>query len=236
MNRSPLRHSTSIENSTVPLMNQNHAGRTRRGRPTPEASERNMSLLMDIGLRHFLQYGEKGANILAIAEEAGVTRQMIYNHFGDKNGFFQAVTHKRETRIIKEWLFDIEHDEREARVVLQQWVELALTYMLGTERITLGRSQLGGLHAFPDLAKEEWNANKRTHAAIAKFLAHAAEKGGVTLLMDPLRAAVNFGSLLLGIQYPVLLGAQPAPSRAKQKQLATEITTLFLRGIGFRID
>lgn len=40
---------------------------------------------------HFLRHGYLGARVDAIAAEAGVSKQTLYNHFGDKQRLFRAV-------------------------------------------------------------------------------------------------------------------------------------------------
>ncbi len=47
--------------------------------------------MLDAGARVFCGEGFAGANIDLIAVEAGVSRQTIYNHYGDKDKLFAAV-------------------------------------------------------------------------------------------------------------------------------------------------
>jgi TetR/AcrR family transcriptional repressor of mexJK operon len=47
--------------------------------------------LMRAATAHFLRHGYLGARVDAIAAEAGVSKQTLYNHFGDKQRLFRAV-------------------------------------------------------------------------------------------------------------------------------------------------
>lgn len=54
-------------------------------------AEQSRRLLLDAGRAHFARHGLNGARVDAIAAEAGVNKQLIYYHFGDKDGLYQAV-------------------------------------------------------------------------------------------------------------------------------------------------
>ncbi|WP_223775026.1 TetR/AcrR family transcriptional regulator [Streptomyces sp. 135] len=48
-------------------------------------------LLMDAARAEFAEYGIAGARVNRIAEQAGVNKERIYGHFGNKEGLFNAV-------------------------------------------------------------------------------------------------------------------------------------------------
>ncbi|WP_295813390.1 TetR/AcrR family transcriptional regulator [uncultured Nitratireductor sp.] len=58
--------------------------------PTRGHAAKRLSIL-DAGARAFCREGYAGANIDMIAAEAGVSRQTVYNHYGDKDKLFAAV-------------------------------------------------------------------------------------------------------------------------------------------------
>ncbi|MCR4267123.1 TetR/AcrR family transcriptional regulator [Nitratireductor sp. ZSWI3] len=57
--------------------------------PRSHAAKRQS--ILDAGARVFYQEGFAGANIDMIAAEAGVSRQTVYNNYGDKEKLFAAV-------------------------------------------------------------------------------------------------------------------------------------------------
>ncbi|SEB39881.1 TetR/AcrR family transcriptional regulator [Nitratireductor aquibiodomus] len=58
--------------------------------PTRGHAAKRLSIL-EAGARVFCREGYTGANIDMIAAEAGVSRQTVYNHYGDKDRLFAAV-------------------------------------------------------------------------------------------------------------------------------------------------
>lgn len=71
-------------------MNQTSADASARAEPArdPEASRRK---LLEAGRDAFARHGLLGARVDVIADAAGVNKQLIYYHFGDKEGLYKAV-------------------------------------------------------------------------------------------------------------------------------------------------
>ncbi|MTE19401.1 TetR family transcriptional regulator [Streptomyces sp. TRM43335] len=72
------------------------AGSTRRGRRRMTGKERREQLL-DIGRALFAERGFEGTSVEEIAATAGVSKPVVYEHFGGKEGLY-AVVVDRETR------------------------------------------------------------------------------------------------------------------------------------------
>ncbi len=58
-----------------------------------------MNTLHRVAYTHFIVNGVDDASMLAIAREAGVSRQMIHNRFGNKQQFFDAVVQHGEAHL-----------------------------------------------------------------------------------------------------------------------------------------
>jgi AcrR family transcriptional regulator len=58
----------------------------------PEATKQR---ILDAALREFSDKGIAGARVDAIASRAGVSKQMLYYHFGSKDGLYREVLHRR---------------------------------------------------------------------------------------------------------------------------------------------
>ncbi len=54
-------------------------------------TEKTKRLLLDAGARQFAARGFSGAHMEAIGRDAGVNKERIYQYFGNKQGFFDAV-------------------------------------------------------------------------------------------------------------------------------------------------
>ncbi len=61
-----------------------------RGRPAG-GSERKRAAISEAALQLFLRDGYARTSVDAIAEEAGVSKRTIYNHYGDKESLFLSV-------------------------------------------------------------------------------------------------------------------------------------------------
>lgn len=61
------------------------------GRPRLRSVEEEQRLVIDAATRLFARDGFEGASIEAIAQEAGVNRPNVYEHFGSKDGLVEAV-------------------------------------------------------------------------------------------------------------------------------------------------
>jgi AcrR family transcriptional regulator len=70
--------------------------RARRGAEGDEATSRTRDELIDAGERLYALRGIEGANLLAIAREAGqANKSAVQYHFGDRNGLIDAILARR---------------------------------------------------------------------------------------------------------------------------------------------
>jgi TetR/AcrR family transcriptional regulator len=63
---------------------------TRRLRAEQKRAQDTRRAVLDAALREFAEFGLAGARVDAIAEAAGVNKQALYYHFGNKEELFQA--------------------------------------------------------------------------------------------------------------------------------------------------
>ena len=62
-------------------------------------TERTKQLLLDSATSHFSERGCSGARVVAIAKDAGVKKERIYQYFGDKQALFGSVLQHALLRI-----------------------------------------------------------------------------------------------------------------------------------------
>jgi AcrR family transcriptional regulator len=74
------------------------AEQTRTGRVRMTGKERREQLL-DVGRRLFAEKGFEGTSVEEIAAKAGVSKPVVYEHFGGKEGLY-AVVVDRETQLL----------------------------------------------------------------------------------------------------------------------------------------
>ncbi|MEV4575560.1 TetR/AcrR family transcriptional regulator [Nonomuraea jabiensis] len=66
-------------------------------------ASRSRQALLDAGAEVFARRGLKGTRIREIVERAGVNERMIYDHFGSKEGLYQAVLEEQSAGIGAAW-------------------------------------------------------------------------------------------------------------------------------------
>ena len=54
--------------------------------------------ILDAAIEEFVEYGLAGARVDRIAERAGANKQLLYRHFGNKDGLFDAAIRAMATR------------------------------------------------------------------------------------------------------------------------------------------
>lgn len=73
------------------------SGRSKGGDPAKRR------VILDAAIGVFLREGYERAAVDAIADEAGVAKQTVYNHFGDKERLFLAAVEQERTRITEQF-------------------------------------------------------------------------------------------------------------------------------------
>src|SRR5688500_1802439 len=64
--------------------------------------ERRRPQVLDAALKQFLAHGYDGASMQAVADEAGVTKPVVYACFPSKDELFRALLSREEERILGE--------------------------------------------------------------------------------------------------------------------------------------
>jgi len=187
--------------------------RSGRGRPVG-GSELKRSLIAQAALRLFLRTGFARTSVDAIAEEAGVSKRTIYNHYGDKETLFLSVV--RETyegmiaaieRLMDQYLTDVPDDAVEANIVAFA-CELALLAARSSERSAVIRLVMTEASHFPELRDVQVRPRGIT-GAIAERLTRLAARGLLDV-PEPEEAANHLFSLTMGqINNRTLFGAFP---------------------------
>jgi AcrR family transcriptional regulator len=76
--------------------------RQRRKRAAHLGPERRRPEVLDAALKLFLQSGYDGTSMQAVADEAGVTKPVVYACFNSKDELFRALLAREEERIVGE--------------------------------------------------------------------------------------------------------------------------------------
>jgi TetR/AcrR family transcriptional regulator, mexJK operon transcriptional repressor len=208
------------------------AARSRPGRPAG-GSQQKKAAIVQAALRLFIRDGFARTSMDAIAEEAGVSKRTIYNHYSDKKTLFLSVI--RETYdsmiavvsgLISKYLDDVPADDVEQNF-LSFASELALQAARSSERSSLIRLMVAEAPYFQELQQLQMRP-RGVSAEIAKRLAVLSARG----LLDvprPDEAADHLFSLTMGTMSNRSLFGAIRLTDEEITRLATSGVRAFLR-------
>lgn len=191
--------------------------------------------ILETASRVFAREGFAGASIDMIAAEAGVSRQTIYNHIGDKEKVFAAVvedTTEKANAGLFATLATFPDSPTDLEAELIAFARRLATNCLCDRRSSalLKLVETEG-HRYPELF-EAWRERGpgRVWAAVSARLARLAH-GGFLDLDDPDLAARQFMSLVvMDLRPATLLGQRP--TEAEIEFATTAAVRTFLRAYG----
>lgn len=175
--------------------------RSGRGRPLG-GSERKRLAIRQAALRLFLRDGFARTSVDAIAEEAGVSKRTIYNHYADKQTLFLSVISQTfdslvatVTDFMDEYLTDVPEDQLEQRIIAfsRQTVLLAART---PERAQLIRLMMAEAQHFPELRLHQLRPRGITANLAARLATLAAR--GLLDVPEPEEAANHLFALTMG--------------------------------------
>ncbi len=202
-------------------------------RPDPGKRE----AIVEAAVRLFMA-GGYGVSMEAIAADAGVSKQTIYNLFSTKEQLFAAVVADHSQIIVA--AIDAASDDADPRAMLTA-VAQELLHLLSGERIAKvyrmmmsAEIETGGKSPLPDLFYE--NGPGRGTRQFAAYLERQHQSGRLTV-EEPLRAAECFFGMLNGhILIRNMMGLQSRWSEAELRQRAEYAVSAFLAMHGPRSD
>ena len=103
-------------------------GRSRPGGPKVRMTGQERRLqLVGIGRRLFAERGYEATSIEEISHQAGVSKPVVYEHFGGKEGLYAVVVHREVERLLTSFTGALSADS--PRRLLQQATMALLTYV-----------------------------------------------------------------------------------------------------------
>jgi TetR/AcrR family transcriptional regulator, mexJK operon transcriptional repressor len=189
---------------------------------------------MAAALRLFERDGFARTSVDAIADEAGVSKRTIYNHYGDKQTLFLSLVRdtyrslmEAVTAMMDSCLADLADEADVAHGITEFSRELALLAALSPERQALIRLMMTEAPHFPELRVEQLRPRGIT-ALLAERLAKLAARGLLDV-PDPEDAANHLFALTMGrVNNRSLYGAFMPPAE-EVIQMATSGAAAFLR-------
>jgi TetR/AcrR family transcriptional regulator, mexJK operon transcriptional repressor len=199
-------------------------------RPGPDRrSPAKHAAILNAATEVFLREGYARASVDAIAEAAGVGKQTVYGHFGDKQQLFLAmVEHVHAAHPLDQSHLIIDTGDPLADLTAAAtWLVRAVT---APEVAALHRLAIGELTHHPELLRywRDDGRSRRLNDAVAAYLTGCDQRGVLTV-PDPATAARQF-VLLASVEGQVrsLRGIEPL-STQEISDIARDTATLIVR-------
>lgn len=185
---------------------------------------------MDAAWQVFLRHGFTDTSVDAIAAEAGVSKQTIYNHFGDKHALFGAVIETAQVHAARESQacfneFTESGDlDRDLRAAVGIWVKL----VAGRQATALRRVIIAEQLRHPELTDQWANARPAFEGALAEEIQRQVRRG-VLDVEDAALAAHQLAQLTASEAINQSLYGRRELSPAEIQKITDDGVTMWLR-------
>ena len=192
------------------------------GRPVSTAKRR---ALIEAVIDEFSDHGYDSASVDAIAARAGVSKRTLYNHFGSKEGLFNALVEEVAQRIRLAATLEYEahttlHDQ------LARYTAESRRLMANPANLKLLRAVLAEHIRHPERVEPALEKYWRTEYGLVNWLAAAQADG--RLRGDPQRLGRVMSSLMKSITFwPTILGRRQ-PSEQETDRAVEDAIEMFL--------
>ncbi|MBX3454790.1 TetR/AcrR family transcriptional regulator [Ferrovibrio sp.] len=205
-------------------MSNKSATKPGRGRPADPAKR---DAILTVARKLFYELGY-GIGLDAIAREAGVARQTIYNLFASKDELFAAIV-SQGAETIAAPLRDLPADA-EPRDVLIRFGENYLAVIQSDRSIGMQRMLISSAQAFPEMVATFFaNGPAINRQRLADFLRKSAPAANLRI-EDPAEAADHLIGMMIGtIAMRRTLGLMPPLSEAAMHKRIERAVDTFLR-------
>ncbi len=198
--------------------------------PLSPASAAKHQAILDAATAEFLEKGYGAAGMDGIAARAGVSKQTIYSHFGNKAALFENIVGAKCDALMDGGrVLDVEGGR--PRHVLREFARRFLSAVLDRQNITLYRAIVAESGRFPELAAAFYRSGPRIAAdRLASYLTGCAERGEIAVA-DPRRSAELFFAMLRSDLYMrCLLGLADEASEGEIDAVAAHAAEIFMAG------
>jgi TetR/AcrR family transcriptional repressor of mexJK operon len=203
------------------------------GQATDERrSDRKRRAIIEAATAAFLDHGYRGTSMDAVAAAAGVSKQTVYQHFGDKQRLFReliaATVQSASDPVYDEvrQLADSGSLEKDLRDLARRLLGLVLQpTMMRLRRLVIAEAR-----HFPDLGRVFYDLGPgRTIAALAETFAELTRQGRLNT-PDATLAATQFNWLIMSVPLnrAMLLGQDGAPTTREINRWADSGVRTFL--------
>lgn len=210
-------------------INTDEPGKPQRGRPRdPERYRR----ILEAAGSHFYAHGVERASVDAIAAEAGVSKMTVYNHFGSKEGLFEAMVRDRTERITGGLPGVEAMDPKQPRKALLKIGEQFLAVVRQEDTLGHFRSIYGAAASQPEASRAFYRQGAgRVISELAEYL-RRADAAGALKVRHPRQAADLFLAMFLGDGHIRGLQMLDRPDDRENRALLKEVVRVFVAAYG----
>lgn len=176
----------------------------------------------------FLQNGYQNTSMENIAALAGVAKQTLYNHFGNKDALFVAVVDRMCTGE-DEQLRSATISSKNVEEVLQQYAQRKLADLTSVENTAMFRMMIAEAIRFPTLGEMFFRAGlEKDRQLLVDFLTRQKQAGNLDV-DDPEMAALFFQGALNAYFRPKFIMTGRASSKEEIQQYVDYCIEKFLK-------
>jgi AcrR family transcriptional regulator len=196
------------------------------GARSRKAETHSVPTILAAAKRLFLEAGYDRTSMDAIARDAGLARQTVYNCFQNKEAILQAVIEEHWGRCTAGHVFD---DSRsDPALILHQVANGILSFVDGTGRIEFARLVIAEARNRPWIAADfDRHGKAPLFDAFVDYLRRATNDKTLDC-KDPTLAAYQFlGMIQEPLIWPKVMGAN-APGNLKAEDVVNEAVRVFM--------
>lgn len=187
--------------------------------------------ILDAAQVLFLRHGYDGSSMDAIAQEAGVSKLTVYNHFTDKETLFcAAIEAKCQTQLTPLFVSSTDTPPHNLRTCLLGIAHSFQTLVDSPESLAMHRLIISHALSNPTLSLLFYEATALRIINKMEQLLITIDKAKQLDIAHPKQAAEHFFSLLKGARnLQLLVGYQTELARLNAHQHAEDVVDLFIK-------
>jgi AcrR family transcriptional regulator len=177
--------------------------------PTAEEGQDRRLSVLKAAAKVFFSKGYEGTTTLDIATEAKVSKRVLYELFGNKQGILEALIESRAQRMQQPVALPIPHDAKTFFETLKSFGRMFLTELFSESNIAMTRLAIADATRSGVVGKElAASGSEPVVASVGKFFQQSADKGCVSFDDAGMATAVFFYVLIGDVRIKLLMGAK----------------------------
>lgn len=183
--------------------------------------------ILEAAKKVFLDVGFGTASMDAIANEAKVSKQTVYNHFGSKEELFAAMVRDTCDTMTLAFAEAVRsgNPEKTLHTIAQQFMNMTFS----EDKLAMHRILMAEVPRFPELGRIFYQSGP---AVIRRFLADyltEQNKLGKLRVDNPQVTAEQFISMVISCRQRFELGVEPMPSAETRERYINNAVSLIVR-------